>query len=120
PERPEDGELVARPQPGERARPRSDRVEQELQLAGRREAEAHRPRQHTSRRCEHEELSGHTGVDGAALDPQERIRTDRLDAEDAKTLATRWSHRSSPGETQRSRSGRSRWRAPPPPPRPRS
>ena len=41
----------------ERPRSRADRVDQERELAGRREAEAHRPRQQPAGRLEHEELA---------------------------------------------------------------
>ena len=61
----------------ERPRARADRVDQERELAGRREAEAHRPRQQAAGRLEHEELARHARVEPAALDAQQRVRADR-------------------------------------------
>ena len=56
-ERAEDVDRVAGLERGERARPGPDRVDQERELARRREAEAHRPRQQPPGRLEHEELA---------------------------------------------------------------
>ena len=46
--------------------PGPDRVDQERELARRREAERHRARQHAARRLEHEELPRHAGLDPPA------------------------------------------------------
>ena len=78
-ERAEDGDLVAGLERGERARARADRVDQERELAARREAERHRPRQHAARRLEHEELPGMPGSSPPRVDAQQRVRADRLD-----------------------------------------
>ena len=67
-ERTEDVDAVARLERGERTRPGPDRVEQERELARRREAERHRPRQHAARRLEHEELAGDARIERAAVD----------------------------------------------------
>ena len=66
-ERAEDGDLVAGLERGERARAGPDRVDQERELAARREAERHRPRQHPARRLEHEELARDARLEHAAL-----------------------------------------------------
>ena len=67
-ERPRDGEVeavaegarhavrVTRLEPCDRARPGADRVDEEPELALRRQAQAERARQHPPRRFEHEEL----------------------------------------------------------------
>ena len=86
-ERPEHVQLLARLERGERLRARPDRIEQEPELAPRREAERHRPRQRPARRLEHEELAGPARVGAAALDTEERVRPDRLDGDDPTTLA---------------------------------
>src|SRR5215212_7770950 len=93
-ERAENAEPVAGLERAERARSGADRVDQEGELAGRREADAHRPRQQPARRLEHEELSGHAGIEAGALDAQERVRADLLGAGDARPFALR--HRSAP------------------------
>ena len=80
PERPEDRDLVAGLERGERARARADRVDQERELAARREAERHRPRQHAAGRLEHEELARDARIEPAARHAQQRVRADRLDA----------------------------------------
>ena len=68
---------------------RPDRVDEEGELARRRQAEAHRPRQEPARRLEHEELPGRPWVDGAALEPEQRVRADRLPRDDAEELPRR-------------------------------
>ena len=74
----------------------------------RREADAHRPRQHPARRLEHEELSGRARVEPALLDAQQRVRPDGLGAGDPTPLA---SHaRSAPAGSARSPRARSRSR----------
>ena len=60
---------------------------EERELARRREAEAHRSRQQPARRLEHEELAGSAGIDVTALEPEQRVRPDRLDADHTKPLA---------------------------------
>ena len=57
------------------------------ELARPREAERHRPRQDVPRRVEHEELAGHAGIERAGLEPQERVRADRLGAGDPQLLS---------------------------------
>src|SRR5262249_13831065 len=118
PERPEDADLVAGAQPAQRLRPRPDRVDEEGELAGRREAERERPGQQASRSLEHEELSRHAGLELAALETQERVRPEELGTEDAKPTGRRRArHRFAPGETWPARLARSRSRArrqPPP------
>ena len=94
PERPEDRDPVARLECAESARPRSDRVDQEGELAGRRKTEAHRPRQEAARGLEHEELAGDARLQAAAADTQERVRADLLGAGDLSLLGP---HRSAPG-----------------------
>ena len=57
------------------------------------EAERHRPRQDTARRLEHEELARDPGLERSGVEPQERVRADRLDAGDpssALPLARAW------------------------------
>jgi hypothetical protein len=58
----------------DRPRPGADRIDQERELAGRREAERHRPRQQPAGRLEHEELAGDAGVEPAAVDAQQRVQ----------------------------------------------
>ena len=62
----EDVDLVSGLERAERAGARADRIDQERELARRREAEAHRPRQQPARRLEHEELARPAGVEPAA------------------------------------------------------
>ena len=50
-------------------------------------AERHRPRQHVARRVEHEELARNARLDRAGLDPEERVRADRVGAGDAQLRA---------------------------------
>ena len=54
---------------------------QEGELTGRREAEAHRPRQQPAGRLEHEELPRDPRLEPAALDLEERVRPDRVDSQ---------------------------------------
>src|SRR5664279_4766368 len=56
-ERAEDGDRIARFERAQRFRSGPDRVDEERELARRREAERERPRQQAARRLEHEELS---------------------------------------------------------------
>src|SRR5207245_9279935 len=81
---------------GERLCPRTDRVEEERELAARCETERHRARQHPPRCLQHEELSGDPWIEGSPRHPNERIRADRLDGDDATTLAPPPRHRSAP------------------------
>src|SRR5204863_3467007 len=60
----------------ERARAGTDRVDQERELAARRETEAHRTRQDAAGCLEHEELSRTTSIEGAARDAQQLVRAD--------------------------------------------
>ena len=76
-------ELVARLELAERGRARSDRIDQECELAGRREAERERARQQPSWGLEHEELPRCARLEVAALEPQQRVQADRLFAGDA-------------------------------------
>ena len=55
----------------------------------RRQAEAHRTREHSARRLEHEELARDPGLEPAALEPEERVRADLLDPVARKPLAQR-------------------------------
>src|SRR5207342_480943 len=96
-ERPEDGDKVAAAERGQRPRPGSDRVDEERELPRRRKAEAHRARKQPPRSLEHEELPRSPGIEPAALHPDERVRTHRLDTDDANRF--RSVHRFSPAET---------------------
>jgi hypothetical protein len=69
PQRPEDVDRLAGLERGERLRPRPDRVDQEPELTGRRDAEGHRPRQQPARRLEHEELPWNPVIEPTPLDP---------------------------------------------------
>ena len=80
PERPEDVDRLSRLERRERPRPRPDRIDEEGELRGRGEAEAHRPRQQPAGRLEHEELTRDSGVERPALDLQQAVRADRLAA----------------------------------------
>ena len=112
-ERPEDRERVAGLQRRERAGARTDDVEQERELVRRRQTERHRPREEPARRLEHEELSWSAWVEAAAVDAQQRVRTDLLAADDVTPLA---SHaRSVPAARATPPCARSRSRAPPRP-----
>ena len=117
-ERAEDVDPVAGFEHAERLRARADRIDEERELAGRREAERECPRQEPAGRLEHEELARHSGVDPAPLEPQQRVRPDRLDRANATPFASQ--HRSAPGARRPARRGRSRLRAPRPRPRPSS
>ena len=79
-ERAEHVELVPGLERAERARAGPDRIDQEGQLAGLREADAHRPRQHAARRLEHEELARDACVEAALLEPKQCVRPDLLGA----------------------------------------
>jgi len=94
--------------------PRTDRVEQEPELAAGSKAERHRARQHAAGRLKHEELARNPGIDAAALETDERVGPERLDRDDSTTLARRPRHRCAPGARGRSRPGRWRSRAPRP------
>src|SRR5579862_3391283 len=67
-ERPEDRDLVAGRQRRDRLRPRPDRIDEESELAGRRDAERERTREEPPGCLEHEELPRHAGLEHAALD----------------------------------------------------
>src|SRR5262245_14807904 len=73
----------------ERARPRPDRLHQESELAVRGEAEAHRPGEHAPRGLEHEELTRDARLQRAAIEAEQRVRPDRIRAEDGQPLAPR-------------------------------
>ena len=79
PERAEDVDRVARPERAERPRARADRIDEERELARRRQAEAHRPRKHAAGSLEHEELARDARLERAALESEERVRADVLD-----------------------------------------
>ena len=70
-ERSEDGQPLAAGGADERACPGPDGVDQEAELAGPREAEAHRARQHPPGRAEHEELARVARDEGPPLDAEE-------------------------------------------------
>ena len=74
PERTEDVDCVPGTQRAECTRARSDRVDEECKLTGRRLAEAHRTRQHSSRCLEHEELAGDSWFQATALETKQRVR----------------------------------------------
>jgi hypothetical protein len=77
-ERAEDAEVVAGLELAERTSAGADRVDQERQLAGRRETQAERPREQPARRLEHEELAGGAGIEAAAVDAEQRVWPDCL------------------------------------------
>ena len=63
----------------------------------RRQAEAHRPRQHPARRLEHEELARHAGSSRPARARSERVRPDRsFAARTLEALASAARHASMP------------------------
>ena len=82
-ERPEHVDRVSRAHARERARAGTDGVDQERELSGWRLAQAHRARKEPSGSFEHEELPGRAGIEGAALEPQQRVRPDPFGAGDA-------------------------------------
>jgi hypothetical protein len=86
PERAEDVDRPAGPQGAERLRARPHGLEQERQLTDWRLAKAHRAREKSSGRLEHEELPGHTGVELSATEPQQRVRPDLLRSDDLEPL----------------------------------
>src|SRR5205807_9101979 len=88
-ERAEDGDLVAGRRGAERSCPWPNRVDQKRELAVRRRAQAHRPRQRTAGRLEHEELTRNAGLQAAPFYPEQRVRADRLGARDLHAL-TPW------------------------------
>ena len=85
-ERAEDCELITGLQCAERPCAGADRVDQELELARWREAEAHRARERPARRLEHEELARDSRLDAAACDPEQRVGPDLLAAGDPSSL----------------------------------
>ena len=112
--------------------PGPDRLDEERELARRRLAEAHRPREEQPGRLEHEELAGKPGLEPAPLEPEQRVRPDLLRPSDGEKLPARRAppsaelarvagsaltprSRSAPGATASTRRARSRSRAPPPP-----
>jgi hypothetical protein len=68
-ERAKDVDRFAGLERAERTRAGSDRVDQERQPLWRSLAEAHRAWKHASRRLEHEELTGHSGLELSPLEP---------------------------------------------------
>ena len=113
PERAEHRDPVAWSRGAKRTRPGADRVDQEAELSLRGERQRHRPGQEPPRRLEHEELPRDAGLDRAALEPQQRVRADRLDREDVKRSALQ--PRSAPEARGRPRCARSRSRGRPRP-----
>jgi hypothetical protein len=87
PERAEHGEALARYERRERPRSRPHRVDQERELTRRRQAEAHRPREHVAGWSQHEELAGAARIHASAPHAQEHVRADRLHGHDAKRFA---------------------------------
>ena len=86
---PERAENVDRLPPLERtecACARADRIEEECELAVRRLTQAHRARQNPPGSLQHEELTGDPGVERAAIEPDEHVRTDRLRPDDGQQL----------------------------------
>ena len=104
-ERPLDGEVVSLPERPRHGDPvagaraprshacRADRVDEEAELPGGREAEAERAREQPTRRLEHEELPGLARLEPAASETHERVRPDRLVRHHAEPLTP---HRSAP------------------------
>src|SRR5947207_5690080 len=90
----EDRNPVAGLEGAKSPRSRPDRVDQEGELAGWRETEAHRPRQEAAGCLEHEELAGSARLEAAAVHTQERVRADLLGAGDLSLLGP---HRSALG-----------------------
>ena len=88
-ERSEDVDRVTGRQSAESARPGADRIDEELELTAWRATEAHRAREHSPRRLEHEELPRDAGFEIASREPEERVRADLLGAERSELLATR-------------------------------
>ena len=88
PKRAEDVDRVARLELAQGLGARTDRIDQERELAGRRKTERERPRQQPAGCLEHEELPGRAGIERAALEPQQRVEPHRLDAVHAEQLAT--------------------------------
>src|SRR5262249_55578741 len=111
----EGGDLVAGPERAEGPGTRPDRVEKERKPLGRGETEAHRPRQHATRRREHEELPGDAWIKPASLDAQEGVEPDRLDTGDPKPLPP---PHDAPGGIWPPHRGRARWPRPRQPRRP--
>jgi hypothetical protein len=87
-ERAEDVELVARLDRGQRPGSWPDRLEQEAQLARRRLAEAHRARQQSAGRLEHEELPRNARLEPAAFDANQRVGADGLVRDDSKRFSS--------------------------------
>src|SRR5438067_11759358 len=81
PERAEDVDRLAGIERAQRPGSGADRVDQEGELCGGREAEAHRAREQPAGRLEHEELAGPAWLEPAAPKPQERVRAHRLDSD---------------------------------------
>jgi hypothetical protein len=87
-ERAEDMDCLAGSKCAERARAGPDRVDEKRELTRRRLAEAHRTREHSSGRLEHEELTWHSGLELSSLEPQHRVRADGLGCGDRQALPT--------------------------------
>ena len=114
PSGPSTRDLVAGPRGAERARARADRVDQEAELALRREAERHRPRQQPSGRLEHEELTRGCPARSAPRSSRSSVYGPTGSAaEDVKPSALQ--PRSAPGARRRPRCARSRSRGRPRP-----
>jgi hypothetical protein len=73
----------------ERARARADGLDQERELARRRETEAHGARKQAPRRLEHEELPRNARLESSSLEPEERVKTYGLRRDDEEPLAPR-------------------------------
>jgi hypothetical protein len=86
PERAEHRDHIASSQRTQGARAGPDGVDQEPELALRREAQAHRPREHAPGRLEHEELARRPRLEPASLDAEERVRPNARDTRDPKAL----------------------------------
>ena len=81
-QRAEDRQPFTGLQRAERPRPGADRIDQKGELARRCEAEAHRPRQRSPGRLEHEELARDSRLETVAGYAQQRVGPDLLGAGD--------------------------------------
>src|SRR5581483_2136789 len=87
PEWPERVQGVTALELGDRTPSGADGIDEARELGACRGTDAHRARQHATRRIEHEELSRRSTVERTARDAHERVRSDPLDGDDATTLA---------------------------------
>ncbi len=87
-ERAEDVNCLAGSKCAESPRAGADRVDQKRELPRRRLAEAHRTREHSPGRLEHEELTWHSGLEFPSLEPQQRVGADGLGSGDQQALPT--------------------------------